>query len=109
MIWPRSLRMRRREERIKSIKFTNVYVKYIPKHWSRDDLAKIFEDATGGKLTRNEDGEHAMQLWQRDYGVSACLNFESPDAAKVAVEKLNGKDVSSFGIPERESKDDEKT
>jgi len=97
-----------REERIKSIKFTNVYIKYIPKHWSRDDLAKIFEDATGGKLTRNEDGEYAMQLWQRDFGVSACLNFESPDAAKVAVEKLNGKDVSSFGIPERESKDDEK-
>merc|ERR1719433_1057211 len=97
-----------REERIKSIKFTNVYIKYIPKHWSRDDLAKIFEDATGGKLTRNEDGEYATQLWQRDFGVSACLNFESPDAAKVAVEKLNGKDVSSFGIPERESKDDEK-
>ena len=97
-----------REERIKSIKFTNVYVKYIPKHWSRDDLAKIFEDATGGKLTKKEDGEYAMQLWQRDYGVSACLNFETPDAAKAAVEKLNGKETSSFGIQETESKDDEK-
>jgi len=97
-----------REERIKSIKFTNVYVKYIPKHWSRDDLAKIFEEATGGKLTRKEDGEYAMQLWQRDYGVSACLNFESPESAKAAVEKLNGKETSSFNIPETESKDDEK-
>jgi len=97
-----------REERIKSIKFTNVYVKYIPKYWTKDDLASVFEGATGGKLTRDADGEYAMQLWQRDYGVSACLNFDSPDAAKAAVDKLNGKDVSSFDIADRERKDEEK-
>jgi len=85
---------RPREERIKSIKFTNVYVKYIPKHWTTEDLAKVFEEATGGKVTTSE-------LWTRDFGVSACLNFESADSAKLAVERLNGKETASFNIEKK--------
>jgi len=90
-----------REERIKSFKFTNVYVKYIPAHWSREQLTKVFEEATGGKVTN-------LELWAPEYGVSACLNFEDPDSAKRAVELLNGKDIASFGIaePEKEEKSD---
>jgi len=84
-----------REERIKSFKFTNVYVKYIPKHWTREILQRVFEEATGGKVTN-------LELWSPEYGTSACLNFEDPDDAKRAVELLNGKDVASFGVPEPE-------
>jgi len=81
-----------REERIKNFKFTNVYVKYIPKHWDEAILKKIFEEGTGGEIDK-------FELWRHDYGISACLNFSTSDAAKAAVEKLNGKDVASFGVP----------
>jgi len=89
-----------REERIKSFKFTNVYVKYIPKHWTREILQRVFEEATGGKVTN-------LELWSPEYGTSACLNFEDPDHAKRAVELLNGKDVASFGVPEPKEEDKE--
>merc|ERR1712154_641318 len=89
-----------REERIKNFKYTNVYVKYIPKHWNQEILKKIFEEGTGGKIDN-------FELWRHDYGVSACLNFSSSDAAKAAVEKLNGKDVASFGIPEPDNTDND--
>merc|ERR1712003_609722 len=88
-----------REERIKSYKYTNVYVKYIPKHWSEDILKKIFEENTGGKLSSTE-------IWRQEFGVSACLNLSSSDAAKAAVEKLNGKDVSSFNVPDADPEAD---
>eukprot|EP01083_Nonionella_stella_P140552 431168_1 len=81
-----------REERIKNYKYTNVYVKYIPRHWNEEILKRIFEECTGGKVDK-------FELWRPDYGVSACLNFSDPDAAKAAVDKLNGKDVSSFNVP----------
>merc|ERR1719361_411181 len=90
-----------REERIKNFKYTNVYVKYIPKHWNEAILKKIFEEGTGGGQIDK------FELWRHDYGVSACLNFSSSDAAKAAVEKLNGKDVASFGIPEPDNKDED--
>merc|ERR1712087_229313 len=90
-----------REERIKNFKYTNVYVKYIPKHWNEAILKKIFEEGTGGRQIDK------FELWRHDYGVSACLNFSSSDAAKAAVEKLNGKDVASFGIPEPDNKDED--
>merc|ERR1712130_523739 len=89
-----------REERIKNFKFTNVYVKYIPKHWDEAILKKIFEEGTGGEIDK-------FELWRHDYGISACLNFSTSDAAKAAVEKLNGKDVASFGIPEPETGNDD--
>merc|ERR1712244_101336 len=89
-----------REERIKNFKFTNVYVKYIPKHWDEAILKKIFEEGTGGEIDK-------FELWRHDYGISACLNFSTSDAAKAAVEKLNGKDVASFGIPEPDNTDNE--
>eukprot|EP00483_Globobulimina_turgida_P001492 UN01494 len=76
-----------REERIKNYKYTNVYVKYIPKNWNEAILKKIFEENTGGQIDK-------FEMWRHDYGVSACLNFSSSEAAKTAVEKLNGKDVS---------------
>merc|ERR1719464_1580924 len=89
-----------REERIKSFKYTNVYVKYIPKHWTKEVLQGVFEEATGGKVTN-------LELWKQEYGTSACLNFEDPDAAKRAVELLNGKDVASFNVPEPKEEDKE--
>merc|ERR1712048_957726 len=80
--------------------YTNVYVKYIPAHWDEDILRKIFEEGTGGTVNK-------FELWRHDYGTSACLNFSTSDAAKAAVEKLNGKDVASFGIPEPEDKNED--
>eukprot|EP00484_Ammonia_sp_Unknown_P004172 CAMPEP_0197074778 /NCGR_PEP_ID=MMETSP1384-20130603/211279_1 /TAXON_ID=29189 /ORGANISM="Ammonia sp." /LENGTH=841 /DNA_ID=CAMNT_0042513619 /DNA_START=75 /DNA_END=2600 /DNA_ORIENTATION=+ len=80
-----------RAERVKHFKYTNVYVKYIPRNWSKQLLQQLFEEATGGVI------DHAT-LWRHQFGVSACLNFTRPDDAKVAVEKLNGKDTSSFNI-----------
>merc|ERR1712113_929266 len=92
-----------REERIKNYKYTNVYVKYIPKNWNEAVLKKIFEETTGGTIDK-------FEMWRHDYGVSACLNFSTSDAAKTAVEKLNGKDVNSFEISSDllEEKEEEK-
>merc|ERR1712176_290916 len=69
-------------------------------HWDEGILKKIFEEGTGGEIDK-------FELWRHDYGISACLNFSTSDAAKAAVEKLNGKDVASFGVPEPESKEED--
>merc|ERR1719461_795060 len=46
-------------------------------------------------------------LWDREFGRSACLNFEDPDAAKKAVDTLNGKDVHELGIAKPEKTKEE--
>ena len=69
-----------------------------------ETLKAIFEKATGGEITK-------FEMWRHDYGVSACLNFKESEAAKAAVEKLNGKDVNSFDVQpkgdDEEKKDSE--
>ncbi|CAN6937061.1 unnamed protein product [Brassica oleracea] len=65
-------------------RFTNVYVKNLPKEITDDELKKTF-----GKY-----GEISSAVVVKDEsGNSRCfgfVNFESPEAAAVAVEKMNG-------------------
>ena len=77
----------RRQERTQSNgspKFTNVYVKNLPETTTDEDLKKFF--GTYGTIT--------SAIVMRDAsGNSKCfgfVNFQSPDAAAAAVEKLNG-------------------
>eukprot|EP00485_Elphidium_margaritaceum_P003167 CAMPEP_0202687704 /NCGR_PEP_ID=MMETSP1385-20130828/3355_1 /ASSEMBLY_ACC=CAM_ASM_000861 /TAXON_ID=933848 /ORGANISM="Elphidium margaritaceum" /LENGTH=746 /DNA_ID=CAMNT_0049342543 /DNA_START=42 /DNA_END=2282 /DNA_ORIENTATION=+ len=80
-----------RKERFQELKYTNVYVKYIPREWTEAALKKVFEESTGGVVDK-------LFFWRHDYGVSACLNFIDSESAATAVEKLNGKDVSSLDL-----------
>jgi polyadenylate-binding protein len=89
-----------REERIKNFKYTNIYVKYIPRSWKSYQLKTIFEAETGGKIDRYE-------MWPKPYGVSACLNFADHEKAKQAVEKLNGRETADFDLSQYDFKDAE--
>lgn len=77
----------RRQERTQangSPKFTNVYVKNLSETTTDEDLNKLF--GTYGTIT-------SVVVMRDANGNSRCfgfVNFQSPDAAAVAVEKLNG-------------------
>jgi len=73
-----------REERQSNSSFTNVYVKYIPKGVTEDQLKDLFEKDTNGKIT-------SSKFWSHEYGTCACFNFDKPDHAKAAIDKLNGR------------------
>jgi len=73
-----------REERQSNSSFTNVYVKYIPKNVTEDQLKTLFEQDTNGKIT-------SSKFWSHEYGTCACFNFDKPDHAKAAIDKLNGR------------------
>ena len=86
-----------RTERLKNIKFTNVYVKYIPSSWSDELIEHIFHDQTGGEVK-------LYKVWREEYGISACLSFVNPEKAKIAVKKLNGKGMKKeYYIQENET------
>jgi len=78
-----------KEEREKNVKYTNIYVKYIPPTLDEKTLIELFTKTTEGKIT-------SSQYWRESYGVSACLNYDSYEHAKIAVEKMNGYDVSEY-------------
>ncbi|KAG4195477.1 hypothetical protein ERO13_A06G112400v2 [Gossypium hirsutum] len=77
----------RRQERVPANvtpKFTNVYVKNLSETTSDEDLKKVF--GTYGTIT-------SVVVMKDQNGKSRCfgfVNFQSPDAAAAAVEKLNG-------------------
>lgn len=77
----------RRQERIGtngSPKFTNIYVKNLSENHTDEDLDKIFSPF--GSIT-------SAVVMKDPNGKSKCfgfVNFESPDCAATAVEKLNG-------------------
>ncbi|KAG7942890.1 hypothetical protein I3843_15G010400 [Carya illinoinensis] len=77
----------RRQERSQangSPKFTNVYVKNLPEKTTDEDLKKLF--GTYGTIT-------SAVVMTDSNGKSRCfgfVNFQSPDAAAAAVDKLNG-------------------
>ncbi|XP_011026320.1 PREDICTED: polyadenylate-binding protein 3 [Populus euphratica] len=77
----------RRLERIEangSPKFTNVYVKNLSETTSDEDLKKIFSSygaITSAIVMKDQNGK------SRGFGF---VNFQSPDSAAAAVEKLNG-------------------
>ncbi|XP_059453528.1 polyadenylate-binding protein 3 [Corylus avellana] len=85
----------RRQERTQangSPKFTNVYVKNLPETTTDEDLEKIFGPygvITSAVVMRDANGK------SRCFGF---VNFQSPDAAAAAVEKLNGATVSDEKI-----------
>ncbi|KAJ0256345.1 RNA recognition motif domain-containing protein [Hirschfeldia incana] len=99
----------RRQERIRESgavpRFTNVYVKNLPKEITDDELKKTF-----GKY-----GEISSAVVVKDEsGNSRCfgfVNFESPEAAAVAVEKMNGislgEDVLYVGRAQKKSEREE--
>ncbi|XP_057490982.1 polyadenylate-binding protein 3-like [Actinidia eriantha] len=71
-----------------SPKFTNVYVKNFSETTSDEDLQKIFDKygtITSAVVMRDANGK------SRCFGF---VNFQSPDAAAVAVENLNGTSLS---------------
>ncbi|CAK7346720.1 unnamed protein product [Dovyalis caffra] len=81
----------RRQERIEangSPKFTNVYVKNLSETTSDEDLKKIFSNygaITSAIVMKDQNGN------PRGFGF---VNFQSPDSAAAAVEKLNGTTVN---------------
>ncbi|XP_010471183.1 PREDICTED: polyadenylate-binding protein 5 isoform X1 [Camelina sativa] len=86
-------------------RFTNVYVKNLPKEITDVELKKTF-----GKY-----GDISSAVVMKDQGgVSRCfgfVNFESPEAAAVAVEKMNGislgEDVLFVGRAQKKSEREE--
>ncbi|PNX72147.1 polyadenylate-binding protein 3-like, partial [Trifolium pratense] len=67
-----------------SPKFTNVYVKNLSETYTDEDLKKLFN--TYGVIT-------SAVVMKDENGNSKCfgfVNFQSPDSAAVAVERLNG-------------------
>ncbi|ESQ28031.1 hypothetical protein EUTSA_v10018219mg [Eutrema salsugineum] len=86
-------------------RFTNVYVKNLPKEITDDELKKTF-----GKY-----GDISSAVVMKDQsGNSRCfgfVNFESPEAAAVAVEKMNGislgEDVLYVGRAQKKSEREE--
>lgn len=85
----------RRQERTQangSPKFTNVYVKNLPETTTDQDLEKLFGaygSITSAVVMRDANGK------SRCFGF---VNFQSPDAAAAAVEKLNGTTASDDKI-----------
>ncbi|KFK41598.1 hypothetical protein AALP_AA2G149300 [Arabis alpina] len=86
-------------------RFTNIYVKNLPKEITDDELRKTF-----GKY-----GDISSAVVMKDQsGNSRCfgfVNFESPEAAEVAVEKMNGislgEDVLYVGRAQKKSEREE--
>ncbi|EOA34410.1 hypothetical protein CARUB_v10021938mg [Capsella rubella] len=86
-------------------RFTNVYVKNLPKEITDDELRKTF-----GKY-----GDISSAVVMKDQsGSSRCfgfVNFETPEAAAVAVEKMNGislgEDVLYVGRAQKKSEREE--
>uniref|UniRef100_A0A565B0T1 Polyadenylate-binding protein n=1 Tax=Arabis nemorensis TaxID=586526 RepID=A0A565B0T1_9BRAS len=86
-------------------RFTNIYVKNLPKEITDDELKKTF-----GKY-----GDISSAVVMKDQsGNSRCfgfVNFESPEAAEVAVEKMNGislgEDVLYVGRAQKKSEREE--
>jgi len=83
----------RRQERVPattgSPKFTNVYVKNFPETYTEEDLKKLFNTygtITSAVVMKEEDGK------SRCFGF---VNFESPDSAATAVERLNGTTINN--------------
>jgi polyadenylate-binding protein len=76
---------KRRQDRVAN--FTNVYVKNFPSEFGDDDLRKQFApfgEITSAVVMRDADGA------SRGFGF---VNFEKPEYAAEAVQKLNGKSI----------------
>jgi len=83
------------------VKYTNVYVKYIPSKLDEKTVVEIFTKVSGGNIT-------SSQYWIQPYGISACLNYDSFEHAKNAVEKMNGYDVSEYWDKSEKEEDEKK-
>ncbi|KAL0700720.1 hypothetical protein Bca4012_056842 [Brassica carinata] len=86
-------------------RFTNVYVKNLPKEITDDELKKTFRkygEISSAVVVKDESGN------SRCFGF---VNFESPEAAAVAVEKMNGislgEDVLYVGRAQKKSEREE--
>lgn len=84
----------KRQERPDDAKWTNCYVKNIPRHWDEDKLRSEFQPF--GEITscvimkdKSADGDAVAS---RGFGF---VNFEDPDAAVAAMEALNGRTFKS--------------
>ncbi|RLM48741.1 hypothetical protein C2845_PMPSC004508 [Panicum miliaceum] len=78
------LHMRRQNRKVK---FTNVYIKNLPSEFTDDDLRQEF--APFGEIT-------SAVVMRHSDGASKCfgfVNFEKPEYAAKAVQKLNGKSM----------------
>jgi polyadenylate-binding protein len=78
------LHMRRQN---REVKFTNVYIKNLPSEFTDDDLRQEF--APFGEIT-------SAVVMRHSDGASKCfgfVNFEKPEYAAKAVQKLNGKSM----------------
>jgi len=73
-----------REERQNNSTFTNIYIKYIPKGVTEEQLKTLFETETNGKI-------NSSKFWSHEFGTCACFNFEKSEQAKAAIDKLNGR------------------
>jgi len=85
-----------RKERLKTqdgeTKFTNVYVKNLDENVTVDELLQMFGsfgEITKGTVMSDENGK------SKGFGF---FNFENPEAAKAAVDALNGKEINGKAI-----------
>jgi len=85
-----------RPQRVDNIKWTNVYVKNIPAKMDIEQLKKLAEEKTGGKID-------SMREWSRPmFGKSACLNFETHEQAEACVNALNNYELKEW-VEEKEN------
>ena len=83
-----------RKERAKTLAFTNVYVKYIPRHCDEAMCKDAFIKIVTDELKLNEPAEIThSKFWVAPFGVSGCFNFATHEQAKTAVSRLNGFDL----------------
>uniref|UniRef100_A0A7N0VL16 Polyadenylate-binding protein n=1 Tax=Kalanchoe fedtschenkoi TaxID=63787 RepID=A0A7N0VL16_KALFE len=73
-----------RQQRSGASKFTNVYIKNLSENFTAEDLKNVFEEygaITSAVVMKDANGK------SKGFGF---VNFQEPDAAATAVEKLNG-------------------
>ena len=96
-----------RSQREKNLTFTNVYVKYIPRHCSEQMCKEAFGKLVSDKLAIPAEITNSI-FWDKPYGVSGCFNFKTHDQARTAVEILNQFDLRTI-YPEQNENDNNTT
>jgi polyadenylate-binding protein len=83
----------RKEDRVKNVEWTNVYIKNIPQEWNEEILATMFDrfgKCTSIKIAHDPEVNPNSDNVHRGFGF---VNFSTHESAKEAVESYNNKPV----------------